>query len=518
MKKNILIFVMGILLFSSFFMVSCQKETITDSGFSHSFVTTSFGASSNVIQVNGKMTFIDLSRGIDSRTWTFPESTVDTSFNKITSSDLPVVRVRFTTPGTAEVHISQVFNESVWANGVKLNTTKFDSVINVTVLDSVRANFSAVRTLDSSPLTNSAGALNVVEGGREITFMQNCTGEPTSLRWILSRKDGFVREVTGDTVTTKLNSVGNYDMMLIASSSFGADTLAFKDYIKIIPSTDPMNLESVTADKKIYLTYSRDVDSPVTCDPASISLTVTNNGNTVSGIQVTGFALNPQLPNIVELTLNQEIYNTDEILISYDDQVGNLISADGMKISSFTDQPVAFTSKKDLFAQIGFDGTVENSTNTNWTYAWWGGQWGMYNADNNVSTTRAHNGTHSLYFDMQAEGGAVLNFVTNSGTTLNTVPVKSGKLYEGSFWLYIEAQGNSTSNFLWMLPNNGWATMMGVNLSGSEATGQWIKETFRYEATATEDLQFIIRGYNPGASQLKIYVDDMKFEELEKRP
>ena len=206
--------------------------------------------------------------------------------------------------------------------------------------------------------------------------------------------------MTGAIATTKLNSVGNYDLTFIASSTFGADTMAFEDYIKIVPSTDPMILESVTADKKIHLTYSRDVEFPGTCDPASITLAVTNNGNPISGIAVTGFALNQQFPNIIELTLNQEIYNTDMIKISYNDQLGNLVSADGMKISSFTDQEVVFTTRKDLFAQVGYDGTVENSVNSNWPYAWWGGQWGMYNFDNNVSATRAHQGSKSLYFEL----------------------------------------------------------------------------------------------------------------------
>ena len=124
-----------------------------------------------------------------------------------------------------------------------------------------------------------------------------------------------------------------------------------------------------------------------------------------------------------------------------------------------------------------------------------------------------------MYFELQAAGGAVLNFRNSAGTLINTVPVVSGKQYEGSFWLYIESQGSAESNFLWMLPNNGWASMMGVYLNGSEPTGVWRKVSMIYEATTTGNLQFVIRGYNPTSTvPLKIYIDDMKFEELEKRP
>lgn len=499
---------------------SCEEEYEAPTADpNHAFVTTSFGGVTNRMQVNSKMAVIDLSRGISSRLWTFDNGATDLDYNVLSTSTESTVNLRFTTPGTHNVKLSQTFAGDVYIGTSPSGSSSYDTTIVVTVVDSVRANFTAVRTLDASMLTKASGALNVVEGGREITFTQNCSGEPTTLRWILSRKDGFVREIQGATATTKLNSVGNYDLTFIASSAFGADTLAFEDFIKIVPSTDPMILESVTADKKIYLTYSRDVEFPGSCDPASITLAVTNNGNPISGVSVTNFALNQQLPNIIELTLNKEIYNTDVIKISYNDQIGNLVSADGMKISSFTDLDVSFTTRKDLFAITGYDGTVENSTNANWAYAWWGGVWGMYNTGNNVTAARAHSGSQSLYFNLQAGGGAVLNFKNNAGALLNTVPVVSGKIYEGSFWLYIESQGASSSDFLWMLPNNGWASMMGVYLNGSEATGVWQKVSMRYEATSTGALQFVIRGNNPTSTDpLKIYIDDMKFEELEKRP
>ncbi|WP_430934205.1 hypothetical protein [Saccharicrinis sp. 156] len=485
----------------------------------HAFITTSFGNKTNRTQINNRVNLMDFSKGVKSRTWTFGDNVVDLDYNPIASSTEEYPKIRFTTPGQHSVILTQTYNGNVWIGETETSSASYDTTITITVVDSIRADFSAVRVQEGTTLTNAEGALNVIEGGREISFTDLSTGEPNDLKWILSRPDGFRREVTEAPYTTKLNSVGNYDVTYIASSDFGKDTLAFKDYIKIIPSTDPMILESITADKKIRLTYSRDVEYPAYCDPASITLNITNDGNPVSGITVTGFSLDANMPNIIILSLSNEIYNTDEITISYDDAVGNLVSADGMKIDSFTDEAVTFTTRKDLFEVTGFDGTVENSTNYNWAYAWWGGEWGKYNIGNNVSTAEVYEGTQSLYFDMQTNGGAILNFRNDAGTNLNTVPVEAGKLYEGSFWIYIEEQGTEASNLLWMLPNNGWATMMGVYLGGTETTGEWYKVSTRYEATATEDLSFVIRGHNPTATgPLKIYIDNMKFEELERRP
>ncbi|MCG8582226.1 MAG: hypothetical protein MI866_20050 [Bacteroidales bacterium] len=65
---------------------------------SHAYVTTSFGLKNKVMQINSEMTLIDLSRGVVSREWTFPEGTTDVDGNEITSASDDVISVVFTKP------------------------------------------------------------------------------------------------------------------------------------------------------------------------------------------------------------------------------------------------------------------------------------------------------------------------------------------------------------------------------------------------------------------------------------
>jgi len=510
----------------------CEEEyEAPGSDVNHVYVTTSFGTKTNRTQINNRVNLIDFSKGVKSRVWTFGDNVVDLEYNAISTSTEEYPKIRFTTPGQHNVTLSQVFKGNVWVGDELMDVATYDTTITITVVDSIRANFSAVRTLDGSLLTNANEALNVLEGGREMTFTDLSTGEPEKLRWIFSRPDGYIKEVLGTPATTKLNSVGNYDMMLIASSAFGVDTISYKNYIKIIPSTDPMVLESITADKQIKLTYSRDVEYPGGCDPTSFTLTATNEGKDIP-LTIKGINLDPVYSNIVIIELNEEIYNTDEIIISYDNSIGNLISSDGMVIDSFTDRSVVFSSRVDIFSTIG-DGSIENSTNYNWAYAWWGGVWGLYNKDNNVTTAMAYEGAQSLYFNIDAYteidasnkgAGGALNYRDADGNKKNVLSVEAGKTYEGSMWVYIEQMGNANTgdglnpNLLWMRTDT-WAVLFGAQFYGGEPVGSWYKTKIRFVSTKTEDIPFIIRLYN-GSSTVahKFYVDNIKFEEIEVRP
>lgn len=506
--------------------VACDKEyTAPTEEPNHNMVESSIKSNGNIMQVNGSFYLYDFSRGVEERAWEFPAGTTTLDGSEMLTSSEKRVDVIFTEPGEKVIKLSHVFNGDVYKDDAFLGTNEAEMEITFTVMDSVRADFKAARVLDNSMLNNANGALNQVQAGREVLYTDLSTGEPGSLRWIFKRADGFMREFAGDAetgeATAKLSSSGKYNLTMIASSDFGLDTLEYVDYIEVIPSTDPMVLQSVRADTKIYLQYGRDVFDPSTCPTTAFSLMVKNEG-TDYPVAVSSLALNKDDPSIIELTLNAEIYNTDEIVISYDDAIGNLKSADDMVISSFTDEVVTF-NRKDIFTTIG-DGTVESSTNANWAYAWWGGVWGMYNQNANVSTARPYEGSQSLYFDILPEGGGALNYKDNAGTALNVLSLEAGKVYEASMMVYIEEMGNAATgdgfnpSVLWMRTDT-WATLIGTEFNGSEVIGEWYKSTFIYTSDATEDIAFIIRLYNASSTvSHKVYIDNIKFEELDSRP
>lgn len=242
---------------------ACEEEyTAPSVEPNHAYITTSFGDLANRVQVNSKMTFIDLSRGVQSRLWTFTPDALDSVRNKIATSSALSEKVIFTQPGVHAIKLSQTYAGNVYVGTMKKSVATYDTTINVTVLDSVRANFTAKRVLDSSPLTHQNNALNVVIAGREVQFTQNCTGEPSTFVWqIIRNSDGFVKAVTGNPGVNKFSSLGEYDVRLTASSPLGTSTFLMKKYIKVVASTDPVDLLSAKINERnqIRLTFSRDM-------------------------------------------------------------------------------------------------------------------------------------------------------------------------------------------------------------------------------------------------------------------
>jgi len=515
MKKNIIKLIMGIFAFSLIFMVACDDNEI-NYPVDHAYITTSFGNTANTIQVNGTMSFIDLSRGVKSRTWTFPENTVDTGYNAIASSIQPVVKVRFTTPGQAEVHITQEFTDSVWANGKKQVAT-FDSVIVVKVLDSVRASFMAERALDLSELT--LASMNEVIAGRVVNFTSTSTGEPTTMRWTITRQGGTSVELTGASVSNKFSVPGTYDVTLKASSQFGSSSVTLKDYIKIIPSTDPVTLDEVNRDAEdvIGLVFSRAIQTPTEINKTALTVSITNGGAPVSAqiLSVT------KVDNIVKIKLNTKIYSSDIIKVSYDDTKGDLITEDAVNVKSFTDVQLMNFKVANLLTGSAFDSGFENSVETDWPYLWWGGIYDKYTLK--ISTTQKHSGTKSSYIEYLANGGMIIGY--KPGGSFANFNVTAGKKYSIGAWIYMVDLGDSDPaknlpdiRFYWQA-NTDWS-VGGITFSSDFPKGTWVYKTVTVTAPATGTSNSLtIRGYNENNPKaLKFYMDDITLTQIEDRP
>ncbi|MEO8417044.1 MAG: hypothetical protein ABI472_25495, partial [Ginsengibacter sp.] len=470
------------------------------------------------IQVNSQMSFIDLSRGVSTRDWKFPDFTLGADSNKIATSTNEVVKVRFTKAGTQQVQLHQTFGGKVYVGTNQSATSVYDTTITVVVLDSVKAKFTAKLTNDLTFLQNSDNALNQVTAGKNIQFTSTSTGEPNIFNWVLTRKDGLTISQSIASPQIKMSSLGTYDLLLIVSSNYGSDTVKYKDYIKVIPSTEPVDLLSIKAiDKKIELEFSRDMDNPATVNLTAFTLAVTNKNGPIP-VSVSKASLKPGFNNIIVLELNALIYNSDVIMVSYNAGVGNFITTDAMLATSFSNQEVFFV-KTNILASTKFDYGFETSANTNWPYAFWGGQWGMYTFS--VSATKAHSGTKSGYLDMQPKGGAIFLHKDNNGNEIS-FPATSGKTYEIGCWVYVETLGDKSSTpdvrFYWS-PNTNWGIGPTGAFSPTFTINKWVYVSSQVTFPGADNYKFMIRGDNGANSQAsKIYMDDINVSEVELRP
>ena len=129
------------------------------------------------MQVNGWMSFLDLSRGVESRTWTFPEGVaINLDSTEVTTSASENLKVSFIVPGVHKISLKQIFCKEIETeDGL---TNEKEQFVEVTVLDSVRASFTALCRETGAEINLASGAKNELQGGHHIDFTVTSTGAP----------------------------------------------------------------------------------------------------------------------------------------------------------------------------------------------------------------------------------------------------------------------------------------------------------------------------------------------------
>lgn len=494
--------------------VGCSSDDDTNYEVNNRYVMTSFGTNPNVIQVHGEMSFIDLSRGVVSREWSFPDCTFTADDSvKIATSDAEVIKVQFAEPGTYNIHLNQVFGGEVYYNLTNTGSNIYDEDIIVEVIDSLRANFSMFEVNDDMVLPVSKGALNEVTAGHVVRFTSTATGRPTTNNWAITREDGYLRTLEGTEVDFKFAAPGNYSVQYNCSSSYGADEMLVEDVITVVASTEPVTLDLVDrqAANQAGLVFSRSIGDVSTCPVTAFTVSITNN-EVAQDCAVTELSVNE---NIVNLHLTTDIFNSDVITISYDAEVGDLMTADGMKVESFTDVPLTEFHVENLLKETSYDYSFENQEVTDWVDCNWGGSWAMYTLA--ISDAYAHSGTKSLKLDMEALGGAI--FQLNKGGVPVSFDIDTTKKYMVGFWVYSAALGDSPEGqpnfaFYWA-KSTDWGTPQMSPLATDQ--GKWVFLTKEISAPASPNYWWIRGNNNANSQPVTMYVDDITLTELEVR-
>lgn len=506
---------------------SCEKEYEMPDGAAEGnelFLSTSFGIGNAVEIQNGQeMYFDDFSSGVRSITWTFPAE----AGPSIASSTDKHVRVSFATPGDYEVGVHVEFNGNYKDGETIVESMVYDGTIDITVLADLAA-VPAITDEYGTVLTNSANAKNKVEAGSDVVFEDGSAGDPGTVIYRLTNKQSG--EVT-DFIPTEADNtfsfiyMGMYDLtQIIARTTLReqyADTVHYTDYFEVGPSSKPLLMNGVEVTGNVAtIICSRVLSAPSSVTNSAVSLTVTNLGNPVDGITVTDVSVDSDEPYKLNLTLSEPTYTSDDILISYNASAGDIRSLDGADLASFTDARAKMTNLENLLIKDEFDPTLEDSENSNFAYAWWGGVWGMYNQNNNISSTRAFSGSQSFYIDLQAAGNAAINVRDNLGNNMS-VPVEEGVTYQGTAWVYIESAGDAAAGpgFDFFETASWSAAILAYRWWGGEPTGQWIKISSTFTASSTGDLPFVMRGLNEASTvPHQMYIDDLSFHVYEPRP
>ncbi|UMB61763.1 hypothetical protein MHL31_06050 [Lutibacter sp. A80] len=492
----------------------------------HRVVYTSEMDFQNKIQVNTDITFGDASSGVQSRTWTFPDADVEiVGANNNSTSTKETVKAIFNKVGQHDVKLHQVFKGNAYS-GINLMGKELDTTIVVTVLGEVITNIQA-------NLVNNDGSLgdalimaenqeNEVTASKTVRYTYSVDGEPETFDWTFDGGDPATSNSSEQEIDIKYKRMGSYDVRFIAARArpFGGDTIEYKNLIKVIASTDPVDLEKITEkDGLISLIYSREMDA-TTLNKEQFSVTIENDGNIITP-SILRASVDSEEANIVLLELDGEsIYNDDVVKVSY--TPGSLLTLDAVAADAFTDKTLEFTKTNILDGQSDYDASFENSTDANWPYMWWGGIYEKYTLQ--ITDEKAHDGSKSAYIEMEPNGGMIIGHKNAAGDQI-TFPVEAGKDYEIGIWVYVEDLGANEPagltpdlRFFWF-PNTNWNVGPNPLFSDDFKTGEWVYNSTFVQFSETGDKTFQIRGYNQENSKaLKFYMDNISITEVKLRP
>lgn len=514
--KKILNFAI-ILVISIVSVVSCKNDDVNIDVPSNRLVFTSEQNQGNQIRLNSTLTFGDVSTGIVSRVWTFPEGVAN-----VTESNEEVVKALFTKVGEHNVTLKQVFEEDAFVDGVQRGR-ELDTTIVVTVIEPILIGLKGNYLNDDgslgAALNMDSDAENKVEASKTVRYSFELVGNPQNIDWTIDGGDPDI--ASGDAeIDVVYKRLGNYDITVEASTNRpgGLAVASFTNLIKVIPSTDPVTLDHVAGklDGTLTLEFNREIDE-TTVVSDEFSLTVENGVDIPVTIQ--SIIVDPAERNILIVTLSGDsVYVDDTVNVSY--TAGSLFSLDGVEADSFVDITMGtFEPGENLLESTDIDYSFEKSADdTNWPYQFWGGIWELY--DFSIDFTRFHTGERSGVIDMEANGGMIM------AHDLGTFPLEKDQSYELGLWTYVEDVGNTPAGsnnpdlrFYWK-PNPSFTVGPSPEFSQGYETNKWVYSSVLVTATeSATDKQIMLRGFNEFNDRpIKIYIDDLFISKVDFRP
>lgn len=522
------IFIITLLLFS------CNDDdSVVLIESNHRAIVTSEMDFENTINIGAHIDFADLSRGIESRLWTFPENVTELAGEEGNTSTKDVVKGTFNQAGVYDVVLSQVYKGNVYPNEDStepIQSRELDTTIVVTVLENIAANIKINYLNDDgslgAELNLSDNAENEVTASKYVRLTQSSTGSPTNFTWNLkgAKPEQVLGDLTTPEVDVRYTKLGTWDLEFIASRTrpTDSDTIYIKNFIKVIPSTEPVTLDRVfeqESQTKIGLEFSREMD-PATINKSTFSVTIeTANGATLNP-EIANVTTHPTEGNILIIELANEImYNDDVVKISY--TPGGLTTLDAVAATTITDAILTDFIKVNLledpnFSDVDYD--FETTTEDNWPYLWWGGQWAEYNM--NLSYNRAYKGSKSMYLEFKPNGGMIIGNVDANGDNI-TFPVEKGFKYEMGAWFYVDDLGTITTDAnirMFWRPSTNWGIGDNVLFTQTTKVGEWFYSSAVVEFSADSNESYMIRGLNNNATTLKFYMDNLTLYKLTSRP
>ncbi len=503
---------------------------------SHSVVRVSQVGNDNVININQHIDFADVSQGIESRQWIFPDSNVTVEGNPQDAQ----VRGTFHKEGTWEVTLSQVFQENAFVGSetVPRETNQIDTTIVVTVMPAVKLNSIKANLLLSDGTLGDEISMEPttpteIPFGSILRFTYDATGNPTLIQGELHGAELVAEDANANTFDVKyvtLDKVYSFAPVFVRQRPMSSDTLVVVDFVKCVRSDEPLLLERVTTDasKKINLVYSRglNANSPKASD---YSVTLTTAKDEVLTPEVTAAYVSPDNASFLVLEIGDElVYSNDEVTVTY---TGNsLESQDAAIADKFTDE-VLVGSEEDVLKSSGYDYSYENSA---MVYRGADPAW-LGNVVPDLleqSTEEVSEGSHSLKVtipagtaDRPVKPSAIQTYLNGALHKFDFTENENNKL-RLEFDIFIVNNGGDRhpgatfdTNIRFHLSNKGsdWQEVAHGYANAEE--GKWLTFSNVIDVkNVISEYNLIMKIVNTGSEPTTVYIDNLRLKRYYPRP
>ncbi|NJB81649.1 hypothetical protein [Wenyingzhuangia aestuarii] len=494
------------------------------------------------------ISFIDLSQNAISHEWIIEKEdkflnpnfkTSDKNLIPFINNDLGTVstskpaHILFLKPGINEVKMVNTFDSPVTFNGkVKIESVKkgdvyeLKNIWKVDVYDSLKPAVKISKEDDlgvKTELYNSAkelipadGVINI-EAGESLIYEDITTiGRPNANSWKSPGSNQKTASGTKNVVFDYLK-LGEFEAGSLSVSRDGDDKTVPKAESQVLDiplkiivnkSSKPFNIieESVVRleSNKISFDVSGELKA-FTDQEANFNVHVTNTAASFdSDITVTKAQVSSTNKATIELTLASDIYNTDDIKVSYIVGATTIVSADERDLLAFTDQTVRFTDELLDSDYYGFE--------------LGGSEWFIQHPDQwSYSSSFANTGTNSLKFS-EADVSSMDNKIKVQGTSATELKIVAGTYnFSINVWIDVDSDLNT------LLTNFQGTTFKSVkwDLTGVKK-GEWVKLNQEvtladYDNTNNDKLVFQINKVDVISTSATMYVDDISMVPVEQR-
>jgi len=467
------------------FFSSCEDNIPNvETEFSDGLLFSSFGRRDNNISLDevnkiGIENFVplsDLSKGIVEREWAvsagnflLPGFTIADTLNfdsfidpeKGLTTDDELVNILFNEPGNQTITYRGVFNDStslrflestdgiqteqegdLWIASQQFQFDVFD-LLNPELEVSTEAGDSVLRTtVEDEPI--AADSLNfttvTIKSGESLQYVdQSTVGRPDGVRWTFNTGAPEPERSNRAEASVTYFRIGTFNAGTIRSTRAEpafSKTELIPLRVNVVQTDLPLERVGsvlISTDDVITIQASGLIGtiSDAAKDFFTVSVTNEDSGLTTPiEIPVKRVSVNSQDATKINITLEQEIYNTDTVSISFSgsgtDFDEAILSIDQRNLQEFLEEPARFQRENILPATLGsFEGSNTNEARALLANYFAGG-WNRGNLFLSRSTTRFSDGEASLLYNANPS-------VDRNNIRILTSPINNNDVYKNLF-------------------------------------------------------------------------------------